>query len=144
VIAASLQRNFSHGAIYVSYSQADTRDRETGEPVPEAPRNIWDAVGSVNKLPLRLEARGEFEFVKAKPLGDGFTGVPVTEFRGAVLRSFLESRMSLAANFLIAQGYTGQTTEVPALPNEPKPFERVVGVPLKSCLSLSFTYYFNK
>jgi hypothetical protein len=143
VIAASLQRNFSHGAVYVSYCQADTRDRETGEPVPEAPRNIW-AVGSVNKLPLRLVARGEFEFVKAKPLGDGFTGVPVTEFRGAVLRSFLESRMSLAANFLIAQGYTGQTTEVPALPNEPKPFERVVGVPLKSYLSLSFTYYFKK
>jgi hypothetical protein len=144
VIAASLQRNFSHGALYVSYSQADARDRETGEPVPEAPRNIWDAVGSVNKLPLRLQARGEFEFVKAKPLGDGFTGVPVTEIRGAVLRPFLESRMSLAANFLIAHGYTGQTTEVLALPSEPEPFERIVGVPLKSYLSLSLTYYFKK
>jgi hypothetical protein len=144
VIEASLQKNFSRGALYISYAQADARNRETGQPVPEAPRNIWDAVGSVNRLPLRLEARGEFEFVKAKPLGDGFTGGPVTEFRGAVLRSFLESRMSLAANFLIAQGYTGQTTEVLALPDEPKPFERIVGVPLKSYMSLSLTYYFRK
>lgn len=144
VIAVSLQRNFSHGTLYVSYSQADARDRGTGQPVPEAPRNIWDAVGSVNRLPLRLQARGEFEFVKAKPLGDGFTGMPVTEFRGAVLRPFFENRMSLAANFLIAHGYTGQTTEVLALPNEPEAFERTVGVPLKSYLSLSFTYYFRK
>jgi len=52
--------------------------------------------------------------------------------------------MSLAANFLIAQGYTGQTTETLALPNEPEPFERVVGVPLKSYVGLSWTYYFKK
>src|SRR5271166_2011254 len=85
------------------------RGRITGEPIPEAPRTIVDAVGSYNKLPFRLRARGEFEFVKAKPLGDGFTGVPVTEIRGAVLRPFLDDRMSIAANFLIAHGYTGQT-----------------------------------
>ena len=48
------------------------------QPIPEAPRMIWDAVGSYNKLPFHLRARGEFEFVKAKPLDDGFTGVPVT------------------------------------------------------------------
>ena len=64
---------------------------------------IWDAVGSYNQLPFHLRARGEFEFVKAKPLGDGFVGVPVTEIRGAMLRPFLEDRMSIAANFLIAQ-----------------------------------------
>jgi len=40
VLAVSLQRNFSHGAVYVSYSQADARDTQTGEPVPEAPRMI--------------------------------------------------------------------------------------------------------
>jgi hypothetical protein len=32
VLAISLQRNFSHGAIYVSYAQADARDLDTGEP----------------------------------------------------------------------------------------------------------------
>jgi hypothetical protein len=144
VISVSMQRNFSHGTFYISYAQANARDRETGEPIPEAPRMIWDAVGSVNKLPFRLQARGEFEYVRAKPLGDGFTGVPVTEFRGAVLRPFLENRMSIAANFLIASGYTGQTTEVLALPGESAPFERVVGVPLKSYVSLSWNYYFKK
>ena len=144
VLAVSLQRNFSHGAIYLSYSQADARDTETGQPIPEAPRNIWDAVASENNLPFHLRARGEFEFVKAKPLGDGFVGVPVTEVRGAVLRPFLEDRMSIAANFLIANGYTGQTTEVLALPTDRSPFEGVVGVPLKSYLSLSWTYYFKR
>jgi hypothetical protein len=39
-LAVSLQRNFSHGAVYVSYSQADARDIQTGEPVSEAPRMI--------------------------------------------------------------------------------------------------------
>jgi hypothetical protein len=144
VLAVSLQRNFSHGAIYLSYSQADARDSQTGQPIPEAPRTIWDATGSYNKLPFRLRARGEFEFVKAKPLGDGFVAVPVTEIRGAVLRPLVEDRMSIAANFLLANGYTGQTTEVPALPSDRSPFERVVGVPLKSYVSLSWTYYFKK
>jgi len=144
VLAVSLQRNFSHGAVYVSYSQADARDTLTREPVPEAPRTIWDAVASENQLPFHLQARGEFEYVKAKPLGDGFTGVPVREIRGAVLRPFLENRMSIGANFLIASGYTGQTTENLALPTDPFPFERIVGVPLKSYISLSWTYYFKK
>ena len=128
----SLQRDFSAGSLYISYAQADARDRETGTPVPEAPRMIWDAVGTIHKLPLQLQARGEFEYVKAKPLGEGFTGVPVTEIRGALLRPFLENRSSIGTNFLIAKGYTGQTTEVLALPTDPAPFERVVGVPLKS------------
>jgi Carboxypeptidase regulatory-like domain len=144
LVSVSLQRNFKSGSVYVSYAQADARDAQTGQPVPEAPRMIWDAVASENRLPFHLQVRGEFEFVKAKPLGDGFTGVPVTEFRGAVLRPFLENRMSIAANFLIASGYTGQTTEILALPGESQPFERVVGVPLKSYVSLSWTYYFKR
>lgn len=144
VLSVSLQRNFKFGSVYISYSQADARDARTGEPIPEAPRMIWDAVASENHLPFHLQARAEFEFVKAKPLGDGFIGVPVTELRGAVLRPFFDNRMSIAANFLIAGGYTGQTTEVLALPTDPMPFERVVGVPLKSYISLSWTYYFKR
>ncbi len=144
VLSVSLQRNFTHGAIYASYAQADARDAQTGAPIPEAPRFIWDTVASYKHLPFDLWVRGEFEYVRAKPLGDGFTGVPVTEFRGAVLKPFREDTMSIAANFLIASGYTGQTTEVVALPTDPAPFERVVGVPLKSYFSLSWTYYFKK
>lgn len=143
VIAVSIERNFSAGSLYVSYAQADARDRITGEPIAEAPRLIFDTVASANRLPFHLRARAEYEFVKAKPLGDGFIGVPVNEFRGAILRPFLEDRTSIAVNFLIASGYTGQTTEVLALPNEQTPFERIVGVPLKSYVGLSWTYYFR-
>lgn len=143
-ITISVQRNFSRGAFYVAYAQADARNTLTGEQVPEAPRLIWDAVGSANRLPWNLRARGEFEFVKAKPLADGFVGVPVYEVRGAVFRPFLNNRMSLGVNFLIASGYTGQTTET--IPSQPGPcsVECVVGVPLKSYVSLSWTYYFKK
>jgi hypothetical protein len=70
--------------------------------------------------------------------------VPVIEVRGALLRPFLENRMSLGANFLIASGYGGQTTEtIPSQPG-PCPIEYVVGVPLKSYVSVSWTYYFKK
>jgi hypothetical protein len=79
--------------------------------VPEAPRLIWDAVASYNRLPLGLQARGEFEYVRAKPLGDGFVGSPVREVRGGVLRPFKAHQMSIGLNFLIASGYTGQTTQ---------------------------------
>jgi antitoxin component of RelBE/YafQ-DinJ toxin-antitoxin module len=54
VLAVSAQRNFSHGVLYLSYSQADARDTQTGEPTPEAPRMIWDAVASENQLPFHL------------------------------------------------------------------------------------------
>jgi hypothetical protein len=101
-------------------------------------------VGSITKLPLRLQLRSEIEYVQAKPLGNGFVGVPVTEVRGAVLRPFLENRMSLGANFMMADGYTGQMTEVLSYPSDLTPTEQVVGVPLKSYVSASFTYYFKK
>jgi hypothetical protein len=132
------------GSIYVSYAQADARNAQTGAPIPEAPRCIWDAAGSLTKLPLHLQVRAEYEYVRAKPLGNGLVGVPVKEFRGAVLRPFLENRMLIAANFLIASGYTGQTTEVLSYPPNLAPVEQVVGVPLKPYLSASFTYYFKK
>lgn len=144
VVAVSLQRNFSHGAIYISYAQADARDTQTGEPVPEAPRLIWDALGSYTRLPFHLQAKGEFEYVRAKPLGDGFIGVPVKEFRGALLRPFFDNRMAIAGNFLIASGYTGQTLETIPFQPDPCPVECIVGVPLKSYLSMSWTYYFRK
>lgn len=144
VIDVSVQRDFLHGAIYVSYAQADARDTQAGQPVPEAPRMTWDAVASENHLPFHLQVRAEFEFVRAKPLGDGFVGAPVTEIRRAILRPFSENRMSLGANFLIAHGYTGQTTETIPFQLAPCPIECVAGVPLKSYVSLSWTYYFKR
>jgi hypothetical protein len=68
------------------------------------------------------------------------------EFRGAILRPFADGRMTLSTEFLIATGYTGQTTETFALPSDPTyptPIERVV-VPLKSYITLTCTYYFRR
>lgn len=143
-LIVSVQRNFTHGAFYISHAQADARDTQSGLPVPEAPRLIWDAVASENHLPLGLQARGEFEFVRAKPLGDGFVGVAVYETRGALIRPFLEDRLSVGLNFLIARGYTGQTTETISAGPPPCPTECIVGVPLKSYVSLSLTYSLKK
>ncbi|MGO9269896.1 MAG: TonB-dependent receptor [Terriglobia bacterium] len=143
-LTASVERVFHAGSVEASFSRADAHDRSTGEPVPEAPRLIWDAVGHWDRLPLGLRARGEFEYVGRKPLGDGFTGVPVREVRGAMLRSFGEGRMSLGINFLLASGFSGQTLETLALYTDPAPFERIVGVPMKSYLSLSWTYNFGR
>jgi hypothetical protein len=126
-----------------SFSKADAHDLSTGEPTPEAPRIILDVLGTLDRLPLHLQARGEFEYVGAKPLGDGFTGVAVKEFRFALLHTFADGRMSLGMNLLIASGYTGQTTEILALPSEFAPFERAVGVRLPSYVSLSYTYRFR-
>ena len=139
-LTVSARRYFRFGSFQASWAHADARDRITGEPIPEAPRLIWDAVGTVDRLPLRIRARGEFEYVGRKPLGDGFTSVRVREIRGALLRSFGEGRMDLGVNFLLAAGSTGQTTEVIALSAEPGPFERRVGVPLKSYVSVTWTY----
>ena len=44
----------------------------------------------------------------------------------------------------LANGYTGQTPETLALPGEGSPFERIVGVPLKSYVTLSWTYHFRR
>ncbi len=134
---------FGFGMLQASYSQADARDLSDGTPTPEAPRLIVDALATFDRLPYHLRARSEFEYVGAKPLGDGFVGVPNTEVRGALLRSFRQGRMDVGVNFLIAKGYTGQTTEVLALPDDAAPFERVVGVRLPSYVSVSYTYRFQ-
>jgi hypothetical protein len=142
-ITIAARRYFGFGLLQASVSKADARDLDTGLPTPEAPRLIVDILGTVNKLPFGLQARAEFEEMGVKPLGDGFVSVPVKEFRGALVRSFLNRRMDLGVNFLIASGYTGQTTEILALPGDAAPFERVTGVALPSYVSLSYTYHFR-
>src|SRR5712691_5052879 len=64
-----------------------------GTPVPQAPRLIVDFLGTLDRLPFRLHVRAEFEEVGRKPLGDGFISVPVREFRGALVRSFMGGRL---------------------------------------------------
>ena len=89
-------------------------------------------------------ARGEYEQVGRKPLGDGFDAVPVREFRGAVVRPFESKGFDVGLNLFVARGYGGQTLETLALRGEGNPFERVTGFPLKSYVAASFTYHFGR
>ena len=142
-ITASARHYFSAGLLQASVSKADARDLSDGLPVPEAPRLIVDVLGTLDRLPFHLQARAEFEEVGRKPLGDGFVSVPVREFRGALVRSFDSGKIQAGLQFQIASGYTGQTTEVLALPGESDPFERVVGVYIPSYVTASFSYRFG-
>ncbi len=142
-ITATARRNFSFGSLQALYARADARDRLTGLPTAEAPRLIWDVLATVDRLPFHLLARGEYEHVGRKPLGDGFASVPVREFRGALVRRFEKKGIDAGLNFLIVSGYGGQTLEAIALPNESSPFERITGFPLRSYVAASFTYNFR-
>ena len=143
-LTASARRNFAHGFVQGSFARADSRDRLTGEPTPEAPRLIWDVLGTIEKLPFHLVARGEYEDVGRKPLGDGFVAVPVRELRGAILRPFERQGIDVGVNFLWASGYGGQTLETVALPGEGEPYERITGFPIRSYVTASFTYHFRR
>ncbi len=79
-----------------------------------------------------------------KPLGDGFSAVPVREIRGSVTRSFRDDLIDVGVNFLAANGYAGQTLETLQLPGEAAAFERIVGVRKTSCAGFSLTYHFRR
>jgi hypothetical protein len=144
----AVRQNFSYGSVLATFSNADARDLDSGEPTPEAPRTIFDLLGTIQKIPFRLQARGEFEYVGTKPLGTGClpnlnvecTGTPVKEFRGAVVRPFMNGRMDASMNFLIARGYSGQTTENFYRSD----IQEVVGVRIPSYASVSLTYRFGR
>ena len=147
-MTVAARRDFRYGSLLATFSKADARDLDTGNPTPEAPRTIFDLLGTIQKLPIRLQMRGEFEYVGAKPLGTGClpnpsaecAGIAVKEFRGAMVRPFLNDRMNIGLNFLIAGGYTGQTTEN----FYPSPIQEVVGVRIPSYASVTFTYRFGR
>ena len=147
-MTVAVRRNFTQGSLLATFSKADARDLETGQPTPEAPRTIFDLLGTIQKLPLRLQARGEFEYVPAKPLGSGClpdaaaecVGVPVKEFRAAVIRPFMNGRLTAGVNMLLARGHTGQTLETFARSDVPQ----VAGVRIPSYASGTITYRFGR
>ena len=58
--------------------------------------------------------------------------------------AFPAGRMDVGVNYMIASGYTGQTTEVLAVAGQNEPFEQVTGVRVPSYVSLSWTYRFRR
>jgi hypothetical protein len=139
-VSFSARRRFHAAYVDISLAKADARDLDSGLPLPEAPRLIFDALGSLERLPFHLRSQAEYESIGRKPLGGSFTSVPVHEFRGSLIRSFHEGRLEAGLNFLIASGYTGQTTEVFAWPAVSAVSQRIVGIRIPSFVGLSFTY----
>ena len=121
-LTVNLRHQFGFGTIGGILSKADARlatfNGVPGALVPEAPRTIMDALTSVDKLPFGLRGRAEYEYVGHKFLDIGnanhpgaYEAIPVGETRIALVRTFLEDKLEVSANGLIARGYTGQTTE---------------------------------
>jgi hypothetical protein len=167
-MAATLSQGFRWGQLLATFEQADARDLETGQVTPEAPRLIGDLSWTYQKLPFHLQAKGEFEYVGRKAVGNGCDennpsdlssyclGVPNKEFRLAVVRPFVGGRINVGVNMMIASGYTGQTTENFATNYAPgqvrlvggavpeNPIAEVVGVRMPSYASLNLTYRFGR
>ena len=121
-LTASIRHQFSFGTVQGVFSKADARlatfNGVPGTVVPEAPRTIFDTLATMDRLPLSLHARAEYEYVGHKFLDAGNPGhpqqyeaIPVGETRLALVRSFMDGRLTLGADGLVARGYTGQTTE---------------------------------
>lgn len=156
-VTASARHTFSLGLLQASLSKADARDVDTGEPTPEAPRTIVDVLGTLSRLPWGLQARSEFEYVGHKPLGDGFEAVPVKEFRGALVKRLTAHPLEVGINFLVASGFTGQTTEdlpanwttqsgppgCPSTDLDCATAETAVGVRLPSFVGASVSWHFG-
>lgn len=145
--------------------------------IAEAPRLIGGISGTYDKLPFHLRTKAEFEYVGRKVVGTGCNesaylaagndltsqnealalyclGAANKEFRLALARPFLEERINVGLNMMIATGFTGQTTEnfatnyqpryVGPLPVPENPIAEVVGVRIPSYASVNFTYRFGR
>lgn len=165
-LAFTLRRNFSNGSFQATYEQADARDLDSGQQTPEAPRVIGDVSWTYQKLPFHLQAKGEFEYVGRRVVGNGCNentpdnvdsycyGVANGEFRFALARTFWEGKINLGLNMMIGGGYAGQTVEnfatdylpggVGTLPVPDNPIAEVVGVRIPSYASVNFTYRFGR
>jgi hypothetical protein len=157
-LAATVRQGFADGSLQATFEQADARLTNTypttgirGDSfsiIPEAPRLVGDITGVYRKLPLHLEAKSEFEYVGRKVVGTGCneqsflngdplaldyycTGAPNKEFRLAMARPFVDGRLQLGLNMMIASGWTGQTTENFACGYYPSPeCPQIAGEPI--------------
>lgn len=104
-------------------SQADAGSPQRFAHCGSAAMNLGHS-HNVDKLPLGLVARGEYEDVARKPLGDGLDAVPVRQF--ADRDSALPCReVRRGMNVFISSGYGGQTLETRALPRECDSLEQI-------------------
>jgi hypothetical protein len=128
-LAATVRQVMAHGSLEATLEQADARLLNTTFSIsPEAPRLIGDLIGTYEKLPFHIQAKGEFEYVGKRVVGNGCSeinylsgdpnalneyclGIPNKEFRFAAARPFMNGRISAGVNAMVATGWTGQTVE---------------------------------
>jgi hypothetical protein len=175
-LAATVRQTLAYGSLEATFEQADARLVGTSfSLVPEAPRLIGDLIGTYEKLPFHLQAKGEFEYVVRKVVGNGCNeasymsgdpnalnyyclGIPNKEFRFAAARPFMDGRINVGVNMMIASGWTGQTVENfaaagvfgPGLVGlgsnglvAANPVSEVVGVRIPSYASVNLSYHFG-
>ena len=121
-LTANVRHQFSFGTLQGIVSKADARlatfNGIAGTVTPEAPRTIFDVLTTLDKLPLGLHGRAEYEYVGHKFLDVGnanhpqpYEAIAVGETRIALVRPFLDGKLEMGVDGLVARGYTGQTTE---------------------------------
>jgi hypothetical protein len=135
----SVRHRSSLATWQATFARANSIETTTREQLPEAPRLIWDFSATSIRLPASFKASAEFEYVGRKPLGNGFIGTAEKTLQGQVIRSFGE-RLEAGLNLVLANGFSGQTLETLSLPNEPAPFERIVGIRKASFVGVTFSY----
>jgi hypothetical protein len=151
-LTASVHHQFSgYGSVQAVFSKANaevlnewTSDpgwttNSGWNPTVECPRTLFDFLTTLDKLPLGLHFRGEYEYVGHKILDAAnaqngwrqLESIPVGETRLALVRTFLDGRLEVGANSMIARGYTGQTTEtIASLATNPgQPWKVGDGIP---------------
>ena len=87
-LTLTMRQNFRQGSLLATFSKANARDLTTGLPTPEAPRTIFDLMGTVQQLPWRLQLRAEFEYVGTKPLGTGCDPIQMSNAPAFPSKSF--------------------------------------------------------
>ncbi len=150
--ASAGHRFLGYGSVQAVFSKADARvfdefssannpvypNANSGwNPTVECPRTIFDGLATLDKLPLGLHMRGEYEYVGHKILDAAnsqnserqLEAIPVGETRLAVVRTFLDGRLEMGANGMVARGYTGQTTETIAPLASGAPWQLGNGIP---------------
>jgi hypothetical protein len=175
-LAATVRQTLAYGSLEATFEEADARLLGTSfSVVPEAPRLIGDLIGTYKRLPFHFQAKGEFEYVSRKVVGNGCNeasylsgnpnalneyclGIPNKELRFAAARPFLDGRIDVGVNAMIASGWTGQTVENfaaagvygPGLVGlgssglvAANPVSEVVGVRIPSYASVNLSYHFG-
>ena len=67
----AVRRNFSQGSLLATFSKADARDLDSGQPTPEAPRTILDFLGYGSETSFSSRGERGVRIRRCEAFGDG-------------------------------------------------------------------------